>query len=322
MKQTEIAPVALFIFNRPGLTAQVFDRVRAARPPQLLVVADGPRSSRAGEAQLCEEARKIATSPDWPCEVRTNFAVENMGCRRRVSSGLDWVFQECEEAIILEDDCVPCGSFFTFGSEMLRHYRGDERIMHVSGINFQDGLRRGPGSYYFSRYSLSWGWASWRRAWQNYDVTLNDWPRARTEGWLSTVLEDPIEIDYWTRIFDKLHQGQIDTWDYQWLFKCWRRKGLCIHPNENLVTNIGVGPDATHFKANHRTLFIPTGELEKIIHPAEIARDAEADRFIFSGHILDRSANQNQSWLGRMKKRLGLRTRLKGLLHHTQQHAQ
>ncbi len=315
--KTETAPVALFIFNRPRLTAQVFERVRAARPRQLLVVADGARPDRPGEAQLCEEARKIATTPDWPCELRTNLAEENLGCRRRVSSGLDWVFQECPEAIILEDDCVPCASFFTFCTEMLAHYRDDPRVMHVSGINFQDGRCRGQGSYYFSRYSLSWGWANWRRAWRHYDVTLGAWPAARAEGWLNSILDDSVEVDYWTKIFDGLHQGQIDTWDYQWLFTCWQRQGLSVHPNENLVTNIGAGPDATHFKANHRTLFIPTGELGETIHPSEVVRDAEADRFIFNEHILEKRAVPNQNWFGRMKKQLGLRTRLKGLLEHS-----
>src|ERR1700750_1760932 len=117
MNNIEIAPVALFIFNRPRLTAKVYERIRAVRPRKFLVIADGPRSSRSGEDKLCQETREIVASPDWPCELITNFASKNLGCKRRVSSGLDWLFQQCPEAIILEDDCLPSLSFFKFCSE-------------------------------------------------------------------------------------------------------------------------------------------------------------------------------------------------------------
>src|SRR5215831_13781675 len=173
MDAIAVAPVALFVFNRPKLTATVYERIRAARPRRLLVVADGPRPFRPEDRQLCRATRQIVSAPDWACELLTNFADENLGCGRRMSSGLDWVFQQCSEAIILEDDCVPCESFFSFCSEMLNRYREDARIMHVSGNNFQDGRTRGRGSYFFSRYTLSWGWATWRRAWSHYDVKVS-----------------------------------------------------------------------------------------------------------------------------------------------------
>jgi hypothetical protein len=186
MYSIETAPVALIVFNRPDLTSKVYERVRAARPRRLLMVADGPRPNRPEDPRLCEAVRKIVSSPDWPCELLTNFQEVNLGCRRRISSGLDWVFDQCSEAIILEDDCIPCPSFFSFCSTMLNCYREDTRIMHISGDNWQNGTRRGNGSYFFSRYSLSWGWASWRRAWRYYDVGLSAWPTARKEGWLAS----------------------------------------------------------------------------------------------------------------------------------------
>src|SRR4029077_15588360 len=133
---------------------------------------------------------------------------------RRLSSGIDWVFDQCSEAIILEDDCLPGSSFFTFCTAMLHRYREDHRVMHVSGDNFQDGNQRGSGSYFFSRYSLSWGWATWKRAWRFYDVNVAAWPAASKESWLGTILDNPLERQYWTDVFDRLHRGEIDTWDY------------------------------------------------------------------------------------------------------------
>jgi hypothetical protein len=309
MRLKQMTPVALFVFNRPDLTAQVYERVRAARPSRLLVVADGPRPSRPEDFQLCEATRKIVSSPDWPCELLTNFAEENIGCRRRVSSGLDWVFDECPEAIILEDDCIPCPSFFSFCSSMLSYYREDSRIMHITGNNFQGGRRRGNGSYFFSRYPHTWGWASWRRAWRYYDFELKTWPVAKRESWLVSVLDDSLEIEYWTRIFDDVYRGLMNVWDYQWMFACWSQSALSVHPNENLVSNIGVGPDAVHFHQGQSTIGIPTRELGQCVHPVAMIRDKEADRFTFREHILIK-----QSWLQKMRNTVALRTRMNRLL--------
>jgi hypothetical protein len=309
-----MVPVVLIIFNRPHLTARVFEHIRVAKPPRLLVVADGPRQSQPDDVELCQAARRIATSLDWPCELLTNFSDTNLRCRRRISSGLDWAFEHCTEAIVLEDDCVPCSSFFDFCSHMLERYRDDARIMHVSGNNFQGGIRRGSGSYYFSRYSHTWGWASWRRAWRYYDVHLTSWPLALREAWLNHVLEDKLEIEYWTHIFEKTYAGQIDCWDYQWLFTCWCQGGLSILPNTNLVSNIGVGPDATNFKQAHSTIGIPARELEDCRHPVAIVRDREADRLTFEEHIAGRQMREARKWHRIMRNRLAVRTQIKRML--------
>jgi len=310
-----MAPVVLIIFNRPQLTARVYERIRAARPRQLLVVADGPRTTRPGEAQLCESARKIVSSPDWPCELSVNFASENLGNRRRVSSGLDWVFERCSEAIVLEDDCLPCASFFSFCSTMLERFRDDERVMHISGDNFDGKTHWGGASYYFSRYPFTWGWASWKRAWRHYDVNLAAWPAAQSERRLESVFENPVEIRYWTDIFNKLYRGEIDTWDYQWLFSCWRRGGLSVLPNKNLVTNIGVGEDAAHFTSYHITTGVPTHELGELVHPKTVIRNKKADQSSFGKHIAVGPEYQNHAWLRNIRKKLALRTRMKSLLH-------
>lgn len=313
MTNVEVAPIALFIFNRPHLTAQVYERIRAARPKRFLVVADGPRATRPDDVELCKATRAVVSSPDWPCEFLTNFSEKNLGCRGRMSSGLDWAFQQCSEAVILEDDCLPGASFFNFCSEMLRHYRDDDRVVHVSGDNYQDGRRRGDASYFFSRYPLSWGWASWRRAWRHYDVKVLKWPAAYRERWLESCLDNPKEICHWEAIFDSLYRGQIDTWDYQWVFACWRQRGLSVHPNQNLVSNIGVGPDATHFTEDHSTVGIPIQELNECVHPPEVIRDEEADRFTFEQHIAGKPS-LNGNFLLRMKRNLALRARAKRML--------
>ena len=187
-------PVALFLFNRPDATAAVFERIRGARPKTLLLIADAPRVSRPEDVQKCLAARAVVSRIDWPCEVVTNYAETNLGCRRRLSSGLDWVFQLVPEAIVLEDDCLPDPTFFRFCEVMLDRYRDEASVMHIGGNNFRDGPSCADG-YRFSRYTFTWGWATWRRAWQHYDVHMSAWPAARDSGLLEAVLRDPVQVE-------------------------------------------------------------------------------------------------------------------------------
>lgn len=246
MNQLE-TPVAFMVFNRPDTTRRVFAAIAAARPSRLLLIADGARANRPGEAERCQLVRQIVTAVDWPCKVDTNFAAENMGCRRRVVSGLNWVFSLVEEAIILEDDCLPDPSFFPFCTEMLERYRDESRVGVIYGYNALENIVPRTYSYLFSRMVGPWGWATWRRAWKEYDENLRSWPQMKADGLLQRILPDQRSIAYWTRILDGMHDGTgTDTWDYQWIYTTWAKDWLCIVPTLNLIRNIGFGPEATH----------------------------------------------------------------------------
>ncbi|WP_235006738.1 methyltransferase domain-containing protein [Calothrix rhizosoleniae] len=282
-------PVAFLIFNRPDTTARVFEVIRQAKPPKLLVVADGARVDKPGEAEKCAATRAIINQVDWECEILTNYSEVNLGCRKRVSSGLDWVFEQVEEAIILEDDCLPHPTFFRYCQELLDKYRDDERIMMISGDNFQFGQKRTEYSYYFSRYGHCWGWASWRRAWTNYDDYMQKWPELRDNGWLNSVLQNEQTIAYWSKIFQGVYDG-FNTWDYIWLFTLWANNGLTILPHENLVSNIGFGSGTHTIMSNSQFANMPVEVMNfPLKHPRMINRNIEADDFTektqFSGVI-------------------------------------
>ena len=290
-------PIAFIIFNRPDTAERVFAEIAKAKPPKLLVVADGPRPSRPGEAEKCTATRAIIERVDWDCEVLTNYSDINLGCKHRVSSGIDWVFQQVEEAIILEDDCLPHPTFFRFCEELLARYRDDERIAIISGDNFQSGRRQGNASYYFSRYTHIWGWASWRRAWKHYDVEMKLWPQIKSGGWLNGVLAESDGLDYWTKIFDRVYGGGIDTWDYQWVFACWIQSGLSVLPNINLISNIGFGNDATHTQSGSPFAELPVGAIPfPLTHPSFVLRhriaDSHTHRIMFSQPLWRRVARQ------------------------------
>lgn len=292
-------PVALIIFNRPGLTQQVFTAIRKVRPVKLLVIADAPRADQKDDIENCALARNIIEGIDWECEVVKNYAANHLGCGKRPATGIDWIFSLVEEAIILEDDCLPHTTFFPYCQELLKKYSEDERIMSISGNNFQYGRRRTENSYYFSRYSQTCGWATWKRAWQHYDFDMKLWPEIRKGQWMSDifgsiqVVEQNHQlrfkmtgglrvIEYWQQIFDVVYHKKIDAWDFQFAFASFLQNGLHILPNMNLVSNIGYGPDATHTKHAGSSLANLQAEAMDLPlrHPPFIIRDAWADAFL------------------------------------------
>jgi hypothetical protein len=282
-------PVALFIFNRPDATAQVFTEIARARPPVLLVIGDGPRADRLGESEKCAAARAIIERVDWDCRVLKNYAATNLGCKVRVTSGIDWVFEQEEEAVILEDDCLPQQSFFRFCDELLEIYRSHESVMAICGDNYLFGRKPVTDSYFFHRLAGGWGWATWRRAWRHYDPEMKLWPAVRETSWLREILGDVRAIKYWREIFDLVYAGdEIDTWDYQWLFALWMREGIAATAGVNLVTNIGWGVGATHtFDRDSVLANIPLGEMSfPLRHPPDVIVDREADQLIFENIYL------------------------------------
>jgi predicted O-linked N-acetylglucosamine transferase (SPINDLY family) len=273
-------PVVLIIFNRTDTTQRVFDAIREVKPLKLLVISDAPRINREGEAEQCEATRAIINQVDWECEVLTNHSNINLGPRKRISSGLDWVFEQVEEAIVLEHDCLPGATFFRYCEELLEKYRDDERIMIISGNNLQFGRKRNQYSYYFSRYIHIWGWATWRRAWEKYDVSIPKWNELKDSSWLSDLLDNQQAVMYWSGIFDAIISG-YDTWDYSLVFSLWINEGLSISPQVNLVSNIGFGENAENCKNISSILAnMLVEELEfPLQHPAVISRHEEADDF-------------------------------------------
>jgi len=276
------APVLFVVFRRPDTTRMVFEAIRAAKPTRLYVAADGPRVHRLGEKALCDEVREIATAVDWECEVRTLFRETNLGCREAVSTALDWFFESEKEGIVLEDDCLPDQSFFRFCEELLERYRHDRRIMVIAGNHFHGSAHKPTHSYFFSRYNHCWGWASWRRAWREYDREMSQWPSLKSTDWLMRIGDGHRDFrEYWQRVFDTAYAGEIDTWDYMWTFSCWTQNGLTVLPSRNLVKNVGFGKDSSHTGSDGG--WISRLPLESISfpldHPSDIVRDRVADRW-------------------------------------------
>ncbi len=273
-------PIALVIFNRPESVRRSFARIRAAQPSKLFVISDAARPDCEGEEELVAQSREIAQQVDWPCQVRKIYATENLGCDRRIASGITEAFDEVDRLIVIEDDCVADSSFFGYCQELLQKYQHDQRVMAVSGNNFQQGIRRTESSYYFSKYPHCWGWATWRRAWQHFDLQMTGWPQFRDQGHLASVCSSKAEVEYWIKMLDRVYNGQVKSWAYPWTLACWMQHGLTALPEVNLVSNIGFGITATHTNDRQQeTADLQVESLGEIVHPQWVFRHVEADAY-------------------------------------------
>lgn len=277
------APILFLIFNRPDTTQRVFNAIRQVKPKQLFVAADGPRCDKVGDEEKCEASRKIVKQIDWDCEVKTLFRNENLGCGKAVSSAITWFFENVEEGIILEDDCLPNLDFFSYCEEMLGYYRNNKEVMFIGGDNFQKDKKWGGASYYFSAYNHVWGWATWKRVWNIYDFKLDSIKDSDIDNILNYYFYSVCQIKYWKNIFKRMKgNNPIDTWDYQLTFSIWKNKGISIIPNVNLVTNIGFDDVATHtVNKEDKTANISSSIILPITHAKEIKIHKEADKKYF-----------------------------------------
>lgn len=276
-------PVLFLVFNRPDFCLRVFERIRQARPVRLYIAADAPRLDIEGEIERCEEVKKIISHINWDCKVYHFFQEKHLGCKLAVSCAIDWFFNQEEEGIILEDDCLPSRSFSLFCEELLEKYRSDERIMHIAGTNLHFGKTFGDGSYYYSRYNLIWGWATWRRAWRLYDIDMKTLPILKRRYDLERILSSYKEFMLRMALYDDVYSKRIDTWDFQWHYATRINNGLAIHPNANLVQNIGFSKNATHTKNENSKVIgnFAKDMLFPLEHPKFILANRAADKDLF-----------------------------------------
>lgn len=271
-------PVVLFIYERERTTEQVLKTIVEADPPAMYVVADGPATE--SEADSCERTRDVVRDRNFDFPVHKAFASENMGLRQRFTTGLDWVFDNTSEAIILEDDTVPEQSFFPFCDRLLDRFRGDERVMEITGRNQLETWQRAGYDYHFSYYGGIWGWATWRDAWEEYDPQMSLWQSPEVKRRIRDLIADEEQYRYLERVYDKTMAGEIETWDYQWGFARHLNGAMSVVPAKNLVKNIGFGDGATNTKDTASGFADKeTFELDlPLEHPPYILPDREYDR--------------------------------------------
>jgi len=267
----ECAPVVLLGYHRPEFTQQVFAQIRNAKPAILFLVMDGPQPGSAKDAEQVRLTREIFEKIDWECDIHKVYAPENVGLKARVTSGLDYVFSRVEEAIILEDDCLPSPDFFRFSTELLERFRSDNRIGIISGASRLRGRVISEHSYDFSKDIRIWGWATWARTWREFSAS----------GDLNTAWS-PEQVTQLSKQFPagsrRRHMksmlasaAKLDSWALPFAIHCRQKEYLNPVSCSNLVRNIGFGPSSTHTKFESYVKDVPWQPLAfPLDHPESV----------------------------------------------------
>ena len=301
-------PILFVIFRRKDVTMRTFAAIKAAQPAKLYIACDGAREAVSGEQELVEATRQaVENAIDWPCEVHRRYQDHNQGCAKAVSSAISWMFETEEMGIILEDDCVAKASFFKFVREMLHRYKDDQRIGMVAGTNLVSSKVTMPDSYCFSKYKACWGWATWKRAWSNFQL---DMPWRDSDYYQSVIANNGFRAkdkNYWKYRLNLIDANYVSSWDWPWYFCLAAQNQLCIFPSKDLIVNIGFDAEATHTSFFNLPKYKDEGELSfPLRHPRYIVPYEPFDKAFYkaNNNLYMRLSSCIPLWLKRKLKKM------------------
>jgi hypothetical protein len=275
-------PTLIILYNRPKITRKLIYKLSKIKPKNVYVFCDGPKTAL--DEQKVEATRKVVNSISWNCKINKKFLSKNIGCQKGVSMAVDWFFSDVDRGIILEDDCVPTSSFFSFATELLDKYEDDKRISQISGYNSGFQFTKND-SYYFSTYSSVWGWATWKNRWDTYHWFLNNGKKILSEPISKKMLlSKNIPGSYITNVQRAL-SGKLDSWAFIWSISNIFKNRLTIIPSQNMVSNIGFGLESTHTKYSIGKVEAVHHKLKKLHHPQIILPNPEFDTLKRKSHI-------------------------------------
>lgn len=275
-------PILVIIFNRPHFVRSLFDEIKKQKPRQLFIFCDGARKDKPGEEELLRKSKSIFEQQiDWDCDLKTNYLKENKGAGRAIVGAIKWFFENVEQGIIFEEDCLPHQDFFPYCEELLQRYKDDERVIFIGGNNFYD-RKITSYSYYFSAYPHIWGWAAWRKTIDGYSFDVDNISNKEIRTLLSRYFDSWHEREYWYDRFRLVRKNRINSWDYQLAFNIWRNNGVSIIPAVNLVKNVGFDKNALHTKSsNAKSANLTLNSILPLIHPRDFEINKEADYSYF-----------------------------------------
>ena len=289
MKSKISTPVLFIAFNRTDTTQIVFDRIREVQPHKLYIAVDGPRSNKPGEEDLCQQVVEITKNVDWDCNAKYLIRDKNLGCKLSVTEAISWVLRYEDMVIVIEDDVVPAIPFFYFAAELLERYKDDDRIGMISGNNYTP-IKNMDCDYLFSKYSHIWGWATWKRAWDKFDVDLPELEETINTDFPSMLFGNKKEKKYFKKYFkswfEKIKNRNENAWGPQYLFYMLNNNLLSIVPKTNLASNIGLKSSRTDSISKKNKYYWPANNTFTLTkHPDKVEQNINYDAYHFKKHI-------------------------------------
>ncbi len=283
------APVLLIAFNRPDTTKEAFNSIRKVKPEKLYVAIDGPRVNKDGESELCNEVIQITKNVDWECETNYLIREKNLGCKYGVSGAISWALEKEDRVIVIEDDIIPTPSFFYYADELLEKFKDNDRIAMISGNNYTP-MEKMVDDYTFSKYGHIWGWATWKRVWDKFDVEVPDIQKEIDSNLANMNFINKKEKRFHKKSFQKLaakiKDNAENTWDHQFVFFRHQNNLLSIVPKINLCSNIGESSSRTKTVASSSDIYYPSYDnfiIEN--HPKKVICNFEYDSYHYENHI-------------------------------------
>ena len=249
--KVDVAVLILF-FNRPNCLQQVFDEVRRARPSRLFLYQDGPRNDDDMPGILA--CRKVVEDIDWQCDVRRNYQEKNSGCDPSNYNAQRWAFSLADKCMVFEDDSVPSQSFFPFCKELLDRYENDSRIAMIAGFNTDEISPDVPDDYFFTSVFSIWGWASWRRVFDEWDTAYSFLDDDYSLRQLKAIMSQRRYINATLRAcYDHRNSGKEYYETIFWAAMVLNSQ-LAIMPTRNMINNLGPTEVSTHYKGSLETM--------------------------------------------------------------------
>ena len=279
-------PILFLVYNRLDCTKKSLNSILKYEPNKIYISCDGPKNNPLDKKKTNQVRRYIEKKTMKIKKVQFLFNKKNLGCKKSNLKALNWFFKKEKKGVILEDDCVANQNFFSFCKSLLFKYKKNKKIYCISGSNFQS-QPIDKNSYYFSKYNHCWGWATWSDRWRYNDGNIKFWPKLKENKNWKKLHRNNLERQYWEKIFDKVYKNRVDSWAYPWTLSVWKKNGLTITPNSNLVKNIGFGENSTHskFKLDKITYKNKSKINDILLHPKQIKANNTADNLVFKNHF-------------------------------------
>ncbi len=244
-------PILYCAYNRYDETKRSLNILKKIKAKKIYICCDGPKKNQKDHYD-CKKVRNLINNTKFSTKVFFKFRNQNLGCKYSMSNAITWFFKKEKAGIILEDDIIPSKNFFKFCEYGLKKYNNTKEIGMICGTNYL-GSKVNSNRYFYSKHFLIWGWATWRRVWNKYDVEMKEWKSKKMKSDIKKQFSDK-EYQFLSQKFDQFFLDYKDTWDIQWYFLCIKLNLLCVMPEANLVSNIGT--IGTHSNNYYKTLFL------------------------------------------------------------------
>ena len=285
-------PILLIAFNRPDHVRRVLSEIRKQKPTELYVCQDGAREGNESDRIKCQEVRDVVKELTSAYKashalftLHTLYQSKNLGCGPGPAAGITWFFENVEQGIVMEDDCLPHPDFFGYCQGLLERYKDDDQVKFINATLYDDSWHC-KDSYGFSHYMITGAWASWRSTWQGFDLDLHNLNARVFRKHVMNLTDSRVEANWWyAKVLEIQHdKDKKSYWDYQMQIHLFNTNAVTIHPAVNLITNIGFDEEGTHTWSNDGRGNRPVYSILPLQHPQTISVDVKADREALWSH--------------------------------------